>query len=356
MLHWVMTRLILHIGKEKTGTTHIQEMIAANRSLLSSIGLVDMGKEFGSGDHCWITVLGYEEEQNDDVTRNLQISKNSNFLRKLKIQYWQKNLLNFSKNHSGKTLISSSEHMSSRLTSINQLERLRDALKPAFDEVIVLVYLRDPLESAISLWSTALKSGSRLKDLPKPDNHYWHNCCNHRKTLQVWAEVFGFDNVHPRVYEFASSHSQGLFGDFMDACNVRFSYWKTSVKEIDKRSNKKLTLPAMRVLGRINEKFLDLNSDSQFRNLRSRVVSMLEEDCSDFQDFLPSSAIADEYRSAFLESNEWIKRTYFGDCKTLPWGVLKDSSSWSIRESRDMEDELLPKYVEWICARLPEGV
>ena len=47
--------------------------------------------------------------------------------------------------------------MSSRLTSINQLERLRDALKPAFDEVIVLVYLRDPLESAISLWSTALK-------------------------------------------------------------------------------------------------------------------------------------------------------------------------------------------------------
>ena len=25
--HWVMTRLILHIGKEKTGTTHIQEMM-----------------------------------------------------------------------------------------------------------------------------------------------------------------------------------------------------------------------------------------------------------------------------------------------------------------------------------------
>lgn len=351
-----MTRLILHIGKEKTGTTYIQKKIAANRSVLSSLGLVDAGKEFGNGDHCWITILGYEEKQNDDVTLNLQINKNSDFLRKLKIQSRQKDLLHFSQNHSGQTLISSSEHMSSRLTSMNQLERLHNALKPAFDEVIVLVYLRDPLESAVSLWSTALKSGSRLKDLPKPCNHYWNNCCNHKRTLQVWAEVFGFDNVYPRVYEFACSHPQGLFGDFMDACNVRFSFSKTSPQGIDKRSNKKLTLPAMRVLGRINEKFLDLNSDFQFRSLRSRVVSMLEEDCGDFQDFLPSSAIAEEYRSAFLESNKWVQRTYFGDCNSLPWGVLKDSSGGSIRESRDVEDELFSKYVGWISARLSEVV
>jgi len=351
-----MTRLILHIGKEKTGTTYIQEKITANRSVLSSLGLVDMGKEFGSGDRCWITILGYEEKQNDDVTRNLQISENSDFLRKLKIQSRQKDILSFSQNHSGQTLISSSEHMSSRLTSTNQLERLRNALKPTFDEVVVLVYLRDPLESAVSLWSTALKNGSRMKDLPKPDNHYWNNCCNHKRTLQVWAGVFGFDNVHPRVYEFACSHSQGLWGDFMDACNVRFSFLKTSSKETDDMSNKRLTLPAMRVLGRINEKFFDLNSDSQFRSLRSRVVSMLEEDCSDSQHFLPSSAIAEEYRSAFLESNKWVQRTYFSDCNSLPWGVLEDSSDGLIRESRDLEDKLFSKYVEWISARLSECV
>ena len=94
-----MTRLILHIGKEKTGTTYIQKKIAANRSVLSSLGLVDAGKEFGNGDHCWITILGYEEKQNDDVTLNLQINKNSDFLRKLKIQSRQKDLLHFSQNH-----------------------------------------------------------------------------------------------------------------------------------------------------------------------------------------------------------------------------------------------------------------
>ena len=350
-----MTRLILHIGKEKTGTTYIQKKIAANRSALSSLGLVDTGKEFGSGDHCWITILGYEEKQNDDVTRNLQINENSDFLRKLKIQSRQKDLLNFAKNHSGQTLVSSSEHMSSRLTSVNQIERLRNALKPAFDEVVVLVYLRDPLELAVSLWSTALKNGARLKDLPKPDNPYWNNCCNHKRTLQVWAEVFGSDKVHPRVYEFACSHSQGLMGDFMDACNVQFSFSKNPSKEIDDRSNKRLTLPAMRVIGRINEKFLDLNSDSHFRGLRSHVVSMLEEDCSDFQDFLPPFAIADEYRSAFLESNKWVQRTYFGGSNSLPWGVLEDSSDRLICESRDVEDKLFSKYVEWISARLTEN-
>ena len=41
----------------------------------------------------------------------------------------------------------------------------------------------------------------------------------------------------------------------MDACNVRFSFWKTSVKEIDKRSNKKLTLPAMRIMRESTKSF-----------------------------------------------------------------------------------------------------
>lgn len=351
-----MTRLILHIGKEKTGTTFIQEQIASKRIALSGFGFIDTGQDFGSGDRCWITMFGYAENQIDDVSRNLELNEDSAFLRKLKICSRQEDLLKFARRHSDKTLISSSEHMSSRLTSFNQLVQLHTALKPIFEEILVLVYLRDPLATAISLWSTALKSGSKLKDLPRSSNHYWNNCCNHKRTLQIWSKVFGVDNVFPRVYEFACSHPHGLFGDFMDACNVGSSFPRSSTMERGKKSNKRLTLPAMRVLGRINERLGDLNLELRFRNLRQRVVSMLEEDCCDFQDFLPSSEIVNEYRSAFLDSNEWIRRTYFSDYDNLPWGGFRDSSDEVIRLSNDLEDELFAKYEGWINARLHGGV
>jgi hypothetical protein len=351
-----MTRLILHIGKEKTGTTYIQNQIASNRTELEGLGLVDAGHDFGSADHCWITVFGYDEHQIDDVTRNLLLNDCSGFLRNLKIKSRRNDLDNFARGHSAKTVIASSEHMSSRLTSMKHLERLRGALSSIFDEITILLYLRDPLETAISLWSTALKSGSKLTEFPRPSNHYWNNCCNHKKTVEVWSETFGLNNIRPRIYEFACNRSSGLFGDFMDACNVPFPFTLRSMTRRGGKANKRLTLPAMRVLGKINEEFEELMLNSQFRNLRGRVISMLQDECSDLQGYLPSGEIVYEYRSVFLESNEWIQRNFFNDGDPLPWGMPCDSCDGEGRESKEIEDALFHKYLKWINSQLSELV
>ena len=72
-----MTKLYLHIGTEKTGTTHIQQFILRNRNKLFSNGyyVPDFLGEFA---HTWLPILVYEDNKEDDLTDKEKIYEQDN--------------------------------------------------------------------------------------------------------------------------------------------------------------------------------------------------------------------------------------------------------------------------------------
>ena len=98
------------------------------------------------------------------------------------------------------TWLVSSEHLSSRLTSAGELDRLDAFLQSLFAEIEVHLVIRDPLQTAISAWSTLVRSGGYpLEELPPPDHPLLVDRCNHRTVVQRWQRVFPQLRVH--IYE-----------------------------------------------------------------------------------------------------------------------------------------------------------
>ena len=67
-----------------------------------------------------------------------------------------------------KTLIFTSEHFQSRLRGIEEIQRLKKLIEELASRIRIIIYIRDPLDTAVSLLSTAIKGGGSWVGLPSP--------------------------------------------------------------------------------------------------------------------------------------------------------------------------------------------
>ena len=154
----VRPRLVLHIGTEKTGTTSIQSFAYSNRKILqekySILYPEEIGNQFG---HTKIALLGYENSRNDDLTI---ANYNDSDARHKSRESWAQSLHAAVRQTSCHTVFLSSEFFQSRLVSTEDLVRLRNILNPLFSQIEVVMYVRTPISTALSLMSEAIKNGS----------------------------------------------------------------------------------------------------------------------------------------------------------------------------------------------------
>ena len=160
----VRPRLVLHIGTEKTGTTSIQSFAYSNRKLLqekySILYPEEIGNQFG---HTKIALLGYENSRKDDLTI---ANYNDSDARHKTRESWAQSLHAAVRQTSCHTVFLSSEFFQSRLVSTEDLVRLRNILNPLFSQIEVVMYVRTPISTALSLMSEAIKNGSTDLVLP----------------------------------------------------------------------------------------------------------------------------------------------------------------------------------------------
>ena len=74
--------------------------------------------------------------------------------RKSAVEKWKAELLLAASESTYSKWVVSSEHMQSRLTSVEEVMRLKSLISKSFSEVEVLLYIRKPINAAASLWST----------------------------------------------------------------------------------------------------------------------------------------------------------------------------------------------------------
>lgn len=244
-----MTALILHIGTEKTGSTSIQEFLFEHKDVLPQHGFyypTSLGQKNHRLLHAIVADPGYTKGpfkyyKNIDQKKKTSLCSEwiSGFEAELKL-------------HHNKTWIISSEQLHSRLRSSQSVERLSQFLTRYFDQIQVIVYLRKPISCAVSMLSTALKTGTQDVSLPHLDNPYWSNLVDHRATLVRWSRYFSCINV--RIFSRHNLYDSDAVRDFLFASNISLPYSLHSDVKLS-NVNQSLSFVAMKFLSVYNKCF-----------------------------------------------------------------------------------------------------
>lgn len=209
--------VILHIGTEKTGTTSIQQFIYKNRHKLAK---QDIHTLSGFGKPNNREFVAFFQKSLDDWAKAKGIKSRKEM---------QTYFLNFEprfardvrrkkKEMNSPVFIITSEHFSSRLRTMEELESVRDFLMKYFDKVRIICYFRPQVEMATSLHSTGLREQSslslekRLKSVV-PENYYY----NFHEVAKLWSSVFGKENLRLRIFHRKKLVAEDVRHDFLYA-------------------------------------------------------------------------------------------------------------------------------------------
>lgn len=300
-----MKRAILHIGTEKTGTTSIQNFLYANRIKLGAKGIL-FSETAGYLSNQNLVVYAKKAPEPDLAPQELDVS-NASDLALWKDQFAVKHsaeVVAFQQRHADSTVVYSAEHLQSRLTTVSEIKRAARLLRPMFDEIEVLVYLRRQDKYALSAHSTAVRAGGQNDfafETVNAEGPYY----NYRELLQNWSDVFGEDAIRVRLFEKSRLVDHDVVADFKNVTGIdNLNIELDSPKAV----NEALSRTALSLLRRFNElqagdACLQGKSKQQIRGRLLEAVQGIEDD---FGKVLPVRSSAVAFYERFVADNQWI--------------------------------------------------
>ena len=219
MSNQIKPNLILHIGTEKTGSTSIQNFLKNNETHLNNLGYF-LPKIFGKYNHYLLPFAFYDSYKNDSIVKSLGLSED-NDLFKAKQKDLLKQLETECKKNNNYTWIITSELLSSRLTSINEINLLSKFLRSNFNTIKVVLYLRDPVEFYVSFVHEQIKWGHESNsDLFSEEiiNKYI-SLTDYKKLINNWISAFSYEELVLRNYNTKSDFD--VVADFKNLINIR---------------------------------------------------------------------------------------------------------------------------------------
>jgi hypothetical protein len=306
-------RVIVHIGTEKTGTTTIQELMVRNREALGERGF-HVVRCAGRANHRAIPAYCMRTNRRDDHLRNHLIDseeKRERFRAQLR-QDFHDEITNLDERIH--TVLISSEHFHSLLVHRDEVATLRELLEPHFTDIHILVYLREQVDTALSRYSTAIKSGRtvELDDFLQkctPENAFY----NYDRLLQNWEQVFGREHIEAAIFSREELAGHDLAIDFLGRMEPGLSA-ELDI-EID-AANESLSELGQTIGRAINMAFPVFEPGIGVNPLRARLMKV------NYRHFRGRSEPLDRERrdglsGQFEASNEAVRQRYFPDRETL---------------------------------------
>jgi hypothetical protein len=230
-----VTKIVLHIGAEKTGSTSLQATLANNAALLySRCGLLYPTEP----------PLGRWDAHFPVAAAFLDLAR-CNFVDlrwRLPIAELRASLAATIARKQPRILVLSAEHFSSRFLPA-EIAELAAFLAPYPVEVVY--YARRQDELAISGFGTSLVSGSRHwfnSAWIQPKQRYF----DHARIADDWASVFGTANL--RLRDYADLAKSGLAEDFLSQTGISPPPLESSV-----RRNEAISVLEAQVLHAVNQ-------------------------------------------------------------------------------------------------------
>lgn len=227
----------LHIGLPKTGTTSLQDFLRNHDAALRARGMLYpvAGSALRPGQsrssHIAMAAACMDGDHVDGTRLATRLAgRKAHRAARESIP----NALAQETTEAGCTrLLISSEHFAISLRTPEEVARLRDMLAPLADGFEVIVYLRDQSRLVPSLYAEMVANGDpralRLpadaqeldaaarkltREAPQPWLTPLPDWLDYAALLDLWAGVFGRENLRVRVMEEALRAENGLTGDF----------------------------------------------------------------------------------------------------------------------------------------------
>lgn len=192
-------KLVLHIGRPKTGTTSLQQFLYKNRKRLSEFGYF-LFDEVGVPNNIDIPAY-FSREAIGGLTswaRRWGITtseeKEAHFTARNFVQNFDHQVSSASETHH--TAIMTSEQFSTALPASGDIERLAQFLSERFDSVNVVCFVRSQVDLLPSSWSTEIRSGGTTTLRRAVKRTVSQQPFNYLKQAEAWSSCFGRKNVH----------------------------------------------------------------------------------------------------------------------------------------------------------------
>jgi hypothetical protein len=297
--------LYLHIGTEKTGSTALQMVSGKNRDTLMKHGIL-YPRTPGEINQVKLTLYAAGGPKTLNLRRLAGLVRDDAY-KKFKASFADE--LKSEILASGCTRIYlSNEHLSSRLTSAQQVDRVATISRPLADTVKIVVYLRPQPELYLSSFSTAIKAG-RTRTLEPPRNAQ-NPRYDYASKLALWGDAFGDENVIVRIYDRNTLVGGDLVKDFFSI----MGYEPGSDINIPTTLNARLDHAALQFLLEFNKYVpLFLKEGESVNPDRGNIIGALALATKSSGPSLPVPAtVLQDIAKLYEESNALIARRFLG--------------------------------------------
>ncbi len=260
-----MTRLLLHIGHPKTGTTALQSVLSANaKTLLDQASILYPTRTTPSEyKHAFAIpwLLGVENE----AIRRRSRSRNEE-LQELSKTYWQSLIQEVDHTKPEHLILSAEGFWILRKANPEKISFFRDAMYAVAREVKVAGYLKSPASYFTSMINQKLRN-YRQVFLPRP-NYY-------RSAIQAW-ESTGFDHYSWRIFDRSCLSNGDIVDDFCTHY-LPESFQATDLnREGVEQANSSVSNEALVILEELVKERTILREDI-YDHRRSKIVDILRE-------------------------------------------------------------------------------
>jgi hypothetical protein len=285
-----ITKIYLHIGMPKTGTSALQQFFFLNRKLLLSKGLYyPLTGLDGWAHHYFPASITGRNLQTDISFRDYvnKIVAERDFVAGLPL------------------LLSSEAFFNFRAKEMKKLKNVLEGI-----DVKIIIYLRRQDLWIQSAYNQAVKSHrDRITyDIKKYTENKHFNNLDYAHTLGKWEELFGGKNIIVKIYE-TPQMPQGVYQSFMDIFDLAID----NSYEIPKKTvNPSLSPFALVLLRKLNH----FPTSDKIHNGLVRLLSILPANFANMAIFSKQSLLESNVRLQLMErfntSNQETARRYFG--------------------------------------------
>ncbi len=204
-------RIVIHAGMHKTGSSSIQDYMAAQKD--EEI----VYARWAGSNHCGLFILLFQEPELIAAYHGFK-ARGPDFTRTLPDlrARWRKSFVEDLERSRGKTFVLSAEDIS--WPNFRQASRnMRDFLRDWSDDITVVGYIRDPLSFAVSAFQQQLKD-STVKTF---DPHaLWPH---YQRRFGHLDELFGQDRTILRLYDRGHLRGGDVVADFAGILGTDFA-------------------------------------------------------------------------------------------------------------------------------------
>ena len=296
-------RAVIHIGAEKTGTTALQDCLAASRSALEQSAILYPCSP-GDRQHSRLAMYAMDDHRTNGLTNRMPPLFHADR------SAWRNEVKNELDSElqgtTADTVVISTELFSSQVVSAAEVHRVRDLFDTWCEDYRIVIYLRRQDRAQVSRHSTQLRAGG-TRPLTLPTSDSGRDVFDYDRIIGRWTEVFGETSMVPRLYERATARGADLVTDFVSAAGLRVD--PAGLLRAP-RKNEALSVRAQLVLTEFNKHLPSSLSGPQLVAFR-RAVATAAEELFPGSPARPSRSDAQAFYATFEESNSRVAARWF---------------------------------------------